>query len=293
MVALADAGSRIRLALRNPMDEGTTPRHSADAGCAVFRQRTSRSADGPESARPANAAMLGSSHPIARPGAGGERRGSGRIATRSRSCVRCGGVRPTTRGAWLPSAPATRPRNWSTAWNKNRIGSGFERKAHGGRGKAHQLPRGRQALPASRAVRAGMAAHRQARPASETADRRLADSGTPRRNMKRACRTRPAFWCRAFGERSCRPELAGPAVSRPLLGTQAPGDLRFHANHPADLPGSRRAHRSGAVGAGAFLRSGFSDNLPGGRAGRADRMVRAAAHGRRGAGRGHVRAPSR
>ncbi len=94
-------------------------------------------------------------------------------------------------------------------------------------------------------------------------------------------------------ERSFRPKLAGPTVSRPLLGAQAPGYLRFHANHPADFPGRRRTHRSGAVGAGAFLRSGFSNHLPGGRAGRAHRMVHAAAHGRRCAGRRHVRTSSR
>jgi len=61
MVALADAGSRIRLALRNPLDEETTPRHSLTLA-ALFSGRNEPDADGPESTRPANAVTW--NHPI-------------------------------------------------------------------------------------------------------------------------------------------------------------------------------------------------------------------------------------
>lgn len=53
MVALADAGARIRLALRNPLDEEeTTPRHSLTLA-ALFSGRNEAEADGPESTRTA------------------------------------------------------------------------------------------------------------------------------------------------------------------------------------------------------------------------------------------------
>ena len=58
MVALADAGSRIRLALRNPMDEETTPRHSLTLA-ALFSRKDPESG-GLESTGPAE----GWVHPI-------------------------------------------------------------------------------------------------------------------------------------------------------------------------------------------------------------------------------------
>ena len=61
MVALADAGSRIRLALRNPMDQETTPRHALTLS-ALFSGRNEPEADGPETTRPATAASW--NHPI-------------------------------------------------------------------------------------------------------------------------------------------------------------------------------------------------------------------------------------
>jgi Flp pilus assembly protein CpaB len=61
MVALADAGSRIRLALRNPLDEEATPRHSLTLA-ALFSGRNEVEAEGPESTRPANAVIW--NHPI-------------------------------------------------------------------------------------------------------------------------------------------------------------------------------------------------------------------------------------
>jgi Flp pilus assembly protein CpaB len=61
MVALADAGSRIRVALRNPMDEATTPRHSLTLS-ALFALNNTREPDAPESTRSANAP--GWEHPI-------------------------------------------------------------------------------------------------------------------------------------------------------------------------------------------------------------------------------------
>ena len=61
MVALADAGSRIRLALRNPMDEETSPRHSLTLA-ALFSSRKEPESDGPESRSPGNAE--GWVHPI-------------------------------------------------------------------------------------------------------------------------------------------------------------------------------------------------------------------------------------
>ncbi len=61
MVALADAGSRIRLALRNPMDQDTTPRHSLTLS-ALFSGRNEPEADGPGSTRPAN--VVSWNHPI-------------------------------------------------------------------------------------------------------------------------------------------------------------------------------------------------------------------------------------
>ena len=50
MVALADAGSRIRVALRNPMDQETTPRHSLTLA-ALFSGSSKAEADTPESGR--------------------------------------------------------------------------------------------------------------------------------------------------------------------------------------------------------------------------------------------------
>ncbi len=61
MVALADAGSRIRLALRNRMDEEITPRHSLTLA-ALFSGRQEPEADGLESRHPGNGE--GWVHPI-------------------------------------------------------------------------------------------------------------------------------------------------------------------------------------------------------------------------------------
>ncbi len=61
MVALADAGSRIRMALRNPLDEETTPRYSLTLA-ALFSDRNEPDADGLESTRRANAVTW--NHPI-------------------------------------------------------------------------------------------------------------------------------------------------------------------------------------------------------------------------------------
>ncbi len=88
-----------------------------------------------------------------------------------------------------------------------------------------------------------------------------------------------SFLVQGFPNDAPGARFRGTAVSRPLLGTQASGDLRFHARHPADLPASGGAQRPEALGAGAFLHSGLSHHLPGGRFGRAHRMVHTAAHG--------------
>jgi Flp pilus assembly protein CpaB len=61
MVALADAGSRIRLALRNPTDEETIPRHSLTLA-ALFSGKIEQEADRPESVRQVTA--LGWDHPV-------------------------------------------------------------------------------------------------------------------------------------------------------------------------------------------------------------------------------------
>lgn len=60
MVALADAGSRIRLALRNPMDEETTPRRAVTLG-ALFSSNSKAATDEPESAHAASAVR---DHPV-------------------------------------------------------------------------------------------------------------------------------------------------------------------------------------------------------------------------------------
>jgi len=60
MVALADAGSRIRLALRNPLDEETTPRRSLTLAALFAGQNEAE--DLPESTRLANAVSW--DHPI-------------------------------------------------------------------------------------------------------------------------------------------------------------------------------------------------------------------------------------
>jgi Flp pilus assembly protein CpaB len=60
MVALADAGSRIRLALRNPTDQEATPRHSLTLS-ALFSGKSALE-DRPESSRSANAVSW--NHPI-------------------------------------------------------------------------------------------------------------------------------------------------------------------------------------------------------------------------------------
>jgi Flp pilus assembly protein CpaB len=61
MVALADSGSRIRVALRNPMDEETTPRHSL-ALAALFSARGKLGSEGLDGRGPVNAAPW--EHPI-------------------------------------------------------------------------------------------------------------------------------------------------------------------------------------------------------------------------------------
>ena len=61
MVALADAGSRIRVSLRNPLDEATTPRHSL-ALAALFSNNGKLEADEPGSSRPSSA--LAWDHPV-------------------------------------------------------------------------------------------------------------------------------------------------------------------------------------------------------------------------------------
>jgi hypothetical protein len=60
MLALADSGSRIRLTLRNPLDENTTPRHIM-ALAALFSGNGKFSAEAPEATR---AAAEGWVHPI-------------------------------------------------------------------------------------------------------------------------------------------------------------------------------------------------------------------------------------
>ena len=60
MVALADSGSRIRLALRNPVDEGTTPRQAVTLA-GLFSSSGKLGAGAPEST-PANTAVW--DHPI-------------------------------------------------------------------------------------------------------------------------------------------------------------------------------------------------------------------------------------
>jgi hypothetical protein len=61
MVALADAGSRIRLALRNPMDEETTPRRSLTLA-ALFSGRREPESDGMQATR--SGSTEGWVHPI-------------------------------------------------------------------------------------------------------------------------------------------------------------------------------------------------------------------------------------
>lgn len=61
MVALADAGSRIRLALRNPMDEETSPRHSLTLA-SLFSGKLEDEADRHESVR--QVTSLGWDHPV-------------------------------------------------------------------------------------------------------------------------------------------------------------------------------------------------------------------------------------
>jgi Flp pilus assembly protein CpaB len=61
MVSLADSGSRIRLALRNPVDEGTTPRQSVTLA-GLFSPGGKQGADAPATTPPANVAVW--DHPI-------------------------------------------------------------------------------------------------------------------------------------------------------------------------------------------------------------------------------------
>jgi Flp pilus assembly protein CpaB len=61
MVALADAGSKIRVSLRNPLDEATTPRHSL-ALAALFSSNGKLEADEPGSTRSSSA--VGWDHPV-------------------------------------------------------------------------------------------------------------------------------------------------------------------------------------------------------------------------------------
>lgn len=60
-IALADAGSRIRLALRNPMDEETTPRRAISLA-ALFSSTGKAASDAAESAHPVAAAAW--EHPV-------------------------------------------------------------------------------------------------------------------------------------------------------------------------------------------------------------------------------------
>ena len=111
MVALADAGSRIRLALRNPLDEETTPRHSLTLA-ALFSGSSKPGADGPDAAHPASAVLW--DHPVQlhvrvleASDAALEELQSQLAAGYVRSVRQ---VHPISHGEWLPSAPATRPR---------------------------------------------------------------------------------------------------------------------------------------------------------------------------------------
>jgi Flp pilus assembly protein CpaB len=61
MVALADSGSRIRVALRNPLDQGTTPRHAL-ALAALFTGNGKLGPDAPEATHSGNIAVW--DHPI-------------------------------------------------------------------------------------------------------------------------------------------------------------------------------------------------------------------------------------
>jgi len=61
MLALADAGSRLRAALRNPLDQGTTPRHPL-ALAALFSGSGKLTPDAPDGAHPANSAVW--DHPV-------------------------------------------------------------------------------------------------------------------------------------------------------------------------------------------------------------------------------------
>jgi hypothetical protein len=61
LVALADAGSRVRLALRNPLDQQTTPRHALTLG-ALFTAGNKPDSYAPAATHPASAA--GWDHPV-------------------------------------------------------------------------------------------------------------------------------------------------------------------------------------------------------------------------------------
>ncbi|HTC88393.1 MAG TPA: Flp pilus assembly protein CpaB [Bryobacteraceae bacterium] len=61
MVALADAASKIRVSLRNPLDDATTPRHSLGLA-AVFSSNGKLEADEPGSSRPSSAVAW--DHPV-------------------------------------------------------------------------------------------------------------------------------------------------------------------------------------------------------------------------------------
>ncbi len=155
MVALADAGSRIRVALRNPLDEGTTPRHAL-ALAALFSGGNNLETEDKGSTLSASPAAW--DHPIqlhvrvldVNDAALEELRGQVH-GNYFRQFLARGCLPFRRRGRETGPEPGT----------KTPIGSSFKRTADGGRGTAHQLSRRRQALPAARAVLARTAAGRQ------------------------------------------------------------------------------------------------------------------------------------
>ena len=228
MVALADAGSRIRVALRNPSDQGTTPRHPL-ALAALFSASNRPDSVWPEEGRSGGRAIW--DHPVQL-----------RVRVLSVSDPALEELR-AHRHRWSPIRPGARPpsalavEGWDLVRKLEQkheleVISGERLMAGVGRPGIYHVG----AKPDELRVQFSpewlgsnqLRLHVKPRMGAANA----ADIQFPRRSELPAGKR---------GKRPRRREHRGPALSRALLGAPAHGDLRFHANHPAETPDRWRA----------------------------------------------------
>ncbi len=278
--------SRWRFEIR--LDEGTTPRHALTLA-ALFRASGKLRGRRGRIRASGNRAVLGSSHSTARPRSRCERlRRWGNCRLKPLKSLRALlGVSAIIRGAWpFRSGDAARKliqnlqqKHELEMVSSERLMAGVGRPiSYRAGAKPYQLhvqfapewmPNGKLGLRVKPQYRHSGTAREQ-----------------PRKKYEAGLAGHVQFSGAGLRERSSRPKLGGTPVSRPFLEEHKHlvifvSTQTIQQASPAAVARNTR-QESGAVGAGAFLRSGLSHDLPGGRPGRAHRMVHAAAHGRGG-----------